>query len=227
MPCARAAARRRPTRAARAGRPLDLVELGPSGGLNLLLDRYHFRYGEGEWGASDSALALAGRERGRVPAGLLGTPLEVRGRIGIDRQPVDVASEHGALLLQAFVWADEPERLERVRRAIAMARRAPPELLAGDYLELLPELLSRRRADGLTVVFSSNSTEYLDDASYGRLAEAIEAAGRRAPLAWVSAEPPRERRASGYVLELQLWPGGERRRLARVHYHGAWIDWIA
>ena len=27
------------------------------------------------------------------------------------------------------------------------------------------------------------------------------------------------------MLELTVWPGGERRTLAHVDYHGAWLEW--
>ena len=37
------------------GRPFDLLELGPSAGLNLLWDRYRFRYSSGTWGAARSS----------------------------------------------------------------------------------------------------------------------------------------------------------------------------
>ena len=50
---------------------LDLLELGPSAGLNLVWDRYRYRYQFGSWGPVDAALELAGDEREPVPGGLL------------------------------------------------------------------------------------------------------------------------------------------------------------
>jgi hypothetical protein len=213
---------------ARGGPLLDVIELGPSAGLNLLWDRFLYVYRAGRWGSGSAYLRLDGDERRPVPGPLLATGARIRRRIGIDRHPVDIRTEHGARLLQAFVWADDSERLERLRRAIDLARSAPdpPELVEGDFVELLPQILERQTGDALTVVFDSHSTEYLDDPSYERLAARLARAGRRLPLAWVSVEQPRGRRGSGHVLELQQWPGGERRRLARVHYHGAELDWL-
>ena len=51
------------------GRPFDLLELGPSAGLNLVWDRYRYRYATGTWG--DGALELAGDDRTPPPAELL------------------------------------------------------------------------------------------------------------------------------------------------------------
>lgn len=214
--------------AARGGPLVDLIELGPSGGLNLLWDRFLYVYRAGRWGPGSAYLRLEGDERRSVPASVLAPRPRVRRRVGIDRRPVDVGSEHGSRLLQAFVWADDSERLERLRRAIDLARSTadPPELLEGDFVDLLPEVLEQQDGDALTLVFDSHSTEYLEDERYERLVARIARAGRRLPLAWVSVEQPRRRRGAGHVLELQQWPRGERRRLARVHYHGAELHWL-
>src|SRR4051812_34284500 len=44
------------TLARETGRPLDLIELGPSAGLNLLWDRYRYLYGDMAWGPEASPL---------------------------------------------------------------------------------------------------------------------------------------------------------------------------
>ena len=90
------------------GRPLDVLELGPSAGLNLVWDRYAYAYRSGSWGAS--SLTLAGDDRVSPPAELLAREVVVARRRGIDRSPVDVTTEHGARVLQSFVWADQVER---------------------------------------------------------------------------------------------------------------------
>src|SRR5471030_63754 len=51
------------------GRPLDVLELGPSAGLNLVWDRYAYRYRTGDWGAAE--LVLSGDDRVPPPASLL------------------------------------------------------------------------------------------------------------------------------------------------------------
>jgi hypothetical protein len=208
--------------AARPDELVDVVELGPSAGLNLVFDRYAYRYLHGSWGRDHSGLVLTGREHTLVPRQVLARKVRVRRRIGIDRDPVDATSEDGARLLQAFVWPDQPERLARVRRAIELLREDPPQLLRGDFVDLLPDVVERGMP---TVIFDSNATEYLDDERFALLARRVEEAGRDTPLAWVSVELPRSEPITGYVLEAQSWPGGVRRRLAHVHYHGAWLDW--
>src|SRR3954467_13203985 len=103
---------------------LDLVELGPSAGLNLLWDRYAYAYRAGRWGSSE--LTLSGTEYAPVPREVLARRVEVRQRLGIDLNPVDVTSEHGARLLHAFIWPGRVERAQRLRQALAIPPRAPP-----------------------------------------------------------------------------------------------------
>ena len=208
------------------GRPLDLVELGPSGGLNLYWDRYAYRYGEKRWGAHGAGLELSGRAEGGPPPGLLGTKAEVGRRIGIDRRPVDVTTDHGARLLEAFVWADQTDRLERVRRAIEIAREDPPRLLDGDYVEVLPALLAERDLDRLTVVYHSVSTVYLSQEERNRLDEIFAVEGRRGSLARVAYEIDRDAPTFyGFALDVEKWPGASR-RLARLDGHANTMDWV-
>jgi hypothetical protein len=203
------------------GRPLDLLELGPSAGLNLLWDRYRYRYRTGEWG--EGALELSGDDRVPPPASLLSREVEVVRRRGVDLNPVDVTTEHGARLLQAFVWADQTERLERLRRAIDVVRHDPPQLMQGDYVDALPSLLRNRRDGAQLVVFQTASTMYLDRQATDRLASALGEAGREEPFVYVTTG--RAPHDDGYALEVHRFPGDVVQTLAVFDFHGAWLEW--
>jgi hypothetical protein len=124
------------------------------------------------------------------------------------------------------VWPDQHERIERLRVAIEVARSCELDLRRGDYVDLLPGVLDERRGDALTVVFHSVSTTYLSDADYRRLVQTLERAGRQGPLAWVGFEGPRgDPDHGGVALDLTVWPRGKTRRLAKVDYHAAWLEW--
>jgi hypothetical protein len=204
---------------AREAEALDLVELGPSAGFNLLWDRYRYRYHAGAWGPEAGPLELRGHERRAVPAELFEVEVTVRHRLGIDLEPVDVESDEGALILKAFVWADQRDRLERLERAIHALREHPPDLLRGNYVELLPEVLAARRPDALTVVFQTASMGYLTAEQRETVYATLDRAGNEAPLAWVTY-------GDDCALWAQLWPARQR-RLALMDFHGAWLDWLA
>jgi hypothetical protein len=203
---------------------VDLVELGPSAGLNLVWDRYRCVYEAGAWGPADARLTLTAEERGRVPAGLFERELAVRGRIGIDRAPVDVTKDAKARLLKAFVWAGQEERLERLDRAIAAVRADPPELVEGDFVELLPEVLASQPGDVLTVVFQTAALGYAGEEGRARVRAALEEAGRRRPLVFVTAGKGRTGEQH-WGLRIVYYPEAEREFAGEADYHGAWLDW--
>jgi hypothetical protein len=205
----------------------DLVELGPSAGLNLVWDRYRYRYEAGAWGVPDAPLELGGEERARVPDYLLRLMPSVQARVGIDTNPVDVTTGEGALLLKSFVWADQVDRLRRLDRAIEALRSDPPELIQGDFVELLPDVLADRRQDVLSVVFQTGTFGYLTAEERSRMHSALAEAGEAAPLAFVSTGRPREPDATHWGISLRIWPGGDRDLLAEADFHGAWLHWLA
>ena len=135
---------------------IDLLELGTAAGLLLYLDRYGYDHD------------------GRF---------EIVRRRGIDRHPIDVTTDEGARLLESFVWPDQTERVERLRAAIEIVRRDPPELISGDYVDLVSSLV-----DEETVVMSCVTTMYLGDERYAELVERLHG------ITWLSLEGPRHAR---------------------------------
>jgi hypothetical protein len=203
------------------GRPLELLELGPSAGLNLVWDRYSYRYRTGTWGTG--ALELSGEDRTPPPAELLEREVSVVRRRGIDLNPVDATTEHGARLLQSFVWADQADRLARLRRAIDALRLDPPELLRGDYVEQLPGLLESRLDGAQLVVFQTASTMYLDRAALETLRDALCGAAHEEPIVFVgTGRAPGD---DGFALEVERYPARSTTRLAVFDFHGDWLDW--
>jgi hypothetical protein len=206
---------------------LDLVELGPSAGLNLAWDRYAYTYANGAWGPADAALHLGGEEAREVPSHLLELLPEVRSRTGIDRSPIDVTSDDGGLLLKSFVWADQAERLERLDAAVAAVRADPPALVEGDLAERLPEILEGLRdSEALTLVWETAVLGYVPEESRRGLYETIADFGERQPIAFVQTRHASSGVTAHYGLSLQL-PPHAREEVAFATHHGGWLDWLA
>ena len=152
-------------------------------------------------------------------------PLIIRRR-GVDLQPLDVNDEAAVRLLECFIWPDQETRMSRLRAAIELAREDPPELLRGDYVDLLPSLLADRDPAVVTVVFQSVSTVYLSGERYAQLRQVVDRADP--PVAWISTRRFDEEETnveSGFELELKL-PHEDRSRLvAHMGYHGQWLEW--
>jgi hypothetical protein len=202
----------------------DLVELGPSAGLNLVWDRYRYEYEAGTWGPAGAALTLSAEEKRPVPGELLELTPGVRKRMGIDTNPIDVTTDEGARLLKCFVWAGQTARLDRLDRAIRELRADPPELTRGDMAEELPEVLAGRADDVLTVVFETASLGYLPDEDVAGVRAALEQAGRSGGLVFVSSGSARTNKQD-WGLRITYYPGGDREFAAEADYHGAWLDW--
>jgi hypothetical protein len=200
---------------------VHVVELGASAGLNLVWDRYRYRYSAGEWGPPGAPLRLAGEERRAVPAELLRMEPRVRSRVGIDRAPVDATTEEGTRLLRSFVWVGQDERLARLDRAIEALRADPAPLVQGDAAEELPRVLASLPLDGVTLVFQTSLFEYMSAEGREALRETIDTADRE--LVFVASGRPRsEPRAWGMRI---YRPGGRREFAGHADYHGAWLDY--
>jgi hypothetical protein len=212
-------------RVAQGGRPLRLLEIGASAGLNLRWD--HYRYGGGgrEWGPPDSPVDMRGHWVNPPPT----SPADVNvvERIGCDPDPVDPRTEEGRRTLTASVWADQLERLERLSAACEVAGRVDARVDRGSVDEWLPSKLERPVPGVATVVFHSVVEEYLPGDVRERFHRTLAEAGRRAtadaPLAWLRLEPVSALRAHGVTLT--AWPGGEQRLLATARAHGTDVDW--
>ena len=197
---------------------LDVVELGPSAGLNLVWDGYRYAYEAGDWGPEGAALRLTGEERAPVPAALLDVDVHVTRRVGIDLAPIDVTTDEGARLLQCFVWAGQEERFDRLTRAIEVVRADPPELVRGDFAHELPNVLRDRP----TLVFETAAFPYVSHETRAAVRETL--AKARALLVFVTAGSPRGD-AQGWGMRLETYPGGAREFAGHGDFHGAWIDY--
>lgn len=223
------------TVAAETGLPVELWEIGASAGINLLADHWAYEFGEGRrWGPANAPVTVACAWRGVLPP--LGARLHVAGRMGADIAPLDPADARDRDRLLAYVWADQPERLRRMQAALAHVARIaaqigplPSPLVArAEAADWVAVQLARPPAPGTArVLMHSILWQYLSLGSAERISRDLAAAGRRAtrasPLAWLRME--RDGDPNGAALALSLWPGGEKRVLARADFHGRWADW--
>ena len=218
-------------------KPLHLVEIGCSAGLNLLWDRYGFNYGTGHsYGDCSSAVQISVEIRGETVPPLPDTIPPIAARVGIDLNPIDVWDDDATQWLRALVWPEDHARLRRLNDAMSIARADPPILLKGDALELLPGVLAEASGDAALVVYHTHTINQFSAESRQRLDEALSDAGRRRDLYWISSEyhaSPRQwltddTESVRPTLKLVSFEGGVRqeRTLARCHHHGRWMEWL-
>ena len=167
-------------------RPLALVDLGASAGLNLVGDQLPAIWTDG-----------AG-----APLPVVQAPA-VRLRLGLDARPLDARDEAAVGWLKACIWPGEPNRTSRLEAAVAAFRRQPtgdpeaPRVEQSDA-EQMPARLAVATAglpeDTLVIAYQTIFIEYLPsdvrrayvDGMHTWLAES------RHPAAWVELELTRE-----------------------------------
>lgn len=208
------------------GLPFELIEIGSSCGLNLNLDRYAYHLGGVLVGDGESPVQIAPRWTGPAP---VPAPLEIVAARGVDLNPLDPHDPATCERLKAYIWADQPWRIQRLEQALVLARRHPPRLDQGDATTWLTAQLARPQPDGVCrIVMHSMVWQYLQPEHRTALAARIHAAGRPArvetPLAWIGLEWTEAR--DEVHLSLEVFPGdGQRRVLATCHPYGNALHW--
>lgn len=226
---------------------VHLVELGASAGLNLVAERRGYRLAAAgdptstllTLGAADTPQFIARVDGYTTPLPVLTQPI-VLSRTGGDIHPFHLRTVEDELTLAAFVWADQPQRLVRLREGIAALRAvessaAPVRLRPLHLPNELPRFLAEalpQPLDAPIVLYNTTVTMYLPDRG-ADLRRHVEAwAGRQnVPVLWLQWEPPDLAEHTPPVTDWQawsadLWQAGQHRRLhlGWVHPHGASIQ---
>jgi hypothetical protein len=191
-------------------KPLALIEVGASAGLVLYPDRYRYQYDGGAilapqtppsaaagCGSTDEVPAdgsepeppvLACTTSGNPP---LPTSLpEVCWRAGIDLNPLDVTDAGDVAWLEALIWPGQEFRVSRLHRAVEVARRDPPRLVAGDLNQQLPGLVAQAPQEAVVVVLHSAVLAYLPGRDRLRFRTMVDGLIRDRGVHWLANEGP-------------------------------------
>ena len=218
---------------------VGLIDVGCSAGLNLNVDRVGITYSDGQsLGDPSSPVQLSASIVGDRPIPTRAMP-EVVARVGVDRDPVDVTDADDARWLRACLPPDQPERAARLEAEIMLAATAPPLLLRGDAVEVLPDAFARVPADALPVVTTTWALSRFSLESRLRFLHRLEDAAAGRTVAWVSAEgvgvAPAiptlgDRRAFGHsIIGLAVFDRSALRAeaIGRCWSQGRWLAWLA
>lgn len=224
---------------------VHLIELGASAGLNLVAERRGYRLAAADdpattlWAAGAAVPQFTTLFHGRQPA-LPMPPASgptVLSRLGGDLCPFLLDTADDELTLSSFVWADQPQRLDRLCEGIAALRAvaatdAPVRLRQLRLPEELPGFLAQYAPQSPAaplVVFNTTVTMYLPDAGRDlRRHLAAWAERQDMPVLWLQWEPagddgPQPPVFSWLAWSADLWQREHHRRLhlGWVHPHGA------
>jgi hypothetical protein len=218
--------------AERYRRPVRLLEIGASAGLNLLAEDYAYRSNGALLGDRHSALVFEGP--------WVGTPVDdpadseqhltLLERRGCDIAPIDATSADGQLALLSYIWPDEPKRLARMRAALLVAAEHPPVVEDAPAGAWLRTVLDDPQRATVQLIWQSVFAQYLSSGDRDDLTAIVHAAGARAtpdvPLVWARMEPSTDP-DEGFGVTVVCWPGGEETLLARSGDHGPPVRWTS
>jgi len=212
--------------------PLALVEVGASAGLNLLFDRYAYRYRLGGLAleAGDPASPVTIDTSCTVRAGAplpLDIP-DIAQRVGIDLNPVALADDEAYAWLRALIWPEHIDRAARLAQARRLWLRAPPRLVRGDAVARLPAVLDGVPEEAVPVIYHTHVlNQFTPDAAAALETILVDRSARRTLYRIgndLGGGTPKQ-----YVLRLRVYRRGimQETILAHSDGHARFIDWLA
>ncbi|QQE77197.1 DUF2332 domain-containing protein [Alicyclobacillus sp. SO9] len=155
-------------------RPLALVELGTSAGLQLLWDKYNYSYGTEEtYGDMDSSVHLSAKLRNGTLPRLPKTSPPVVSRIGIDLHVVDLSKEDEYIWLKALIWPEHADRMECFENAADCFQSQSAELIEGDAISLLPRVAGQSPDESVLCIFHTHVANQFSEAQKAKLLDTV------------------------------------------------------
>ena len=204
-------------------RPLALVEIGTSAGLNLLWDKYQYTYGPGAaYGDLSSPVHIASSFCGTLPA-ILAAPMPVVSRrIGLDLNIVDSTVPDQAAWLRALIWPEHDDRRHLMDAALKHRAKFALDLRAGDGFAILPALERDVPIESLLCVYHTHVANQIPPEARECFLETIAGIGAHRDVIHLfnNIKP---------ALHLTVYRDGTRiidAPVANTDGHARWIEWI-
>ncbi len=204
-------------------RPIRLLEVGASAGLNLLADRYSYVTGDLELGDPASPLRFVDPWVPPPPVDLARAAAELRivARAGCDLAPLNPSRPADRLTLLSYIWPDELHRIDRMRAALSVAAHDPVPVAAASGSQWLPGALAAARDDELVVFWHSVMRQYVGPEEWSAIVDALDG---RPGVVHLSMEPALDTTAR-MQLTVRDPAGTPELRLAVCDDHGLPIRW--
>jgi len=198
------------------GEPVHAVDIGASAGLNLCLDRFAYDYSGVRVGSSSLTLECENRGGFEVPREVPA----FASRTGLDLAPADVDDPDAVTWLEALVWPEQNDRLERLRAAIAIRRETPVKMVTGDAVQTLAQVEAGLGA-GTLLLWHTVALYQLSAEQNAAIDDVVAEIATRRRVIRLSYELP----ATTSYPELRVGLKPQLTEPVAVgHPHGAWID---
>ncbi len=203
-------------------KPLALIEIGSSSGLQLLWDQYSYTYGTDEvYGNRHSEVHISAEVRGGSAEMPKLTLPVVSFRKGIDLHINDLRDEEDTLWLNALIWPEHQERRDLLNKAAACMRKQPVSLIEGDGVSLLPKLTLEIPKEAVICVFHTHVANQISQEGKATLLEEIKKIGTERDIFHLY------NNMEDVSLHLDSFINGNetKRLIGETDGHGRWFTW--
>ncbi len=203
-------------------KPLALIEIGTSAGLQLLWDKYCYSYGTREvYGDQESKVHLSSEIKGsRKPIFPESIP-PVASRLGIDLHTNDLNDKEDYLWLNSLIWPEHQERRALFEKAAECVKENPITLIQGDGVQLLPELIKDMPDGHAICVFHTHVANQMPAKTKEKLLQEIKRIGQNRDIFHIYNNIQDRDLHLDYYLESH-----EHKRVAgKTEGHGKWFTW--
>ncbi|MDP9728941.1 DUF2332 domain-containing protein [Alicyclobacillus tolerans] len=205
-------------------KPLSLIEIGTSAGLQLLWDKYSYSYGTDDtYGEQNSGVHLTAELRnGNIPQFPPISP-PVYTKIGIDLHVIDLSNHHDYLWLKSLIWPEHKERLELFEKAAQLLNKNPVNLIEGDGVSLLPKIVEQISQDSTVCIFHTHVANQMPNELKTQLIDHVKSIGAMRDVFHLY-----NNISDLGKLHLDYYIKGEEFNeiIALTDGHGRWFDWV-
>ncbi|AZB42266.1 DUF2332 domain-containing protein [Bacillus sp. FJAT-42376] len=205
------------------GKPLALVEIGTSAGLQLLADQYAYSYGtDGVFGNPESSLLIHSEWKGENKPPLQKSIPPVAVRIGMDLNIVDVKDPEEYLWMKALIWPEHKERMEMFDQAAALMGTRPVQFFEGDGTAMLLSAAGRVPDEYTLCIFHTHVANQMPEEAIGRLLKSVKEIGQKRDVFHIY------NNIEDRDLHLDYTGNGveDHHKVAETDGHGRWFKWL-
>ena len=162
-------------------RPLALIEIGTSAGLQLLWDKYSYSYNfeEKVYGEAHSERKIETEIKGNNPPFILEKSPLVSTRIGIDLHINDLNDPEHYLWLKALIWPEHTDRITNFEKASQCYNKQLVSLIEGNGVKLLFDIATKTPQDSVICVFHTHVANQIPMEDKLELQEHIKSLGEQ------------------------------------------------
>ena len=205
-------------------KPLSLIEIGTSAGLQLLWDKYSYSYDgtHGTYGDPGSGVHLTAELRHGHRPPLSDNIPPVASKMGIDLHVIDLADADDRLWMNALIWTEHWARPALSAQAARLLKVHPVTLIEGDGVSLLPDLVAQVPTDSIVCVFHTHVANQMSDALKSTLMEHVKTISATRDVFHLYNNV-----SDSGKLHLDYFLNGAKFNviLAEIDGHGRWLDW--